>query len=91
MLICKLVSHLHLHLIALHIDKRGVDEGVHVLSLSYKGLGSDLLVREVVWHSGLTVGHVDLESSVSCMSVENQFSFFWMHVGFHRLFLTLCL
>ena len=66
----------HLHLVPHQVHFRGVDIRVHILSLCYNWLRLYLLLREILWHSRLTVRHIDLESGVARLSIQHGLDLF---------------
>ncbi len=55
---------------------------MYVFPLSYDLLLLDVLFRKMVWHTSLTVRHVDLESIVPGSCVQHDFRLFWVHRAF---------
>ena len=72
-LIDQLAFQFHFHFMAHHIDFRGVDIRVHILTLSDGRFTLDMLSLEIFRHSRLAVRHVDLECRISCLSIQHEF------------------
>ena len=73
-LVAEFIPELVFHLVTKQVELRRVDEGMHLPSVWYDWLWSDLVSREEFRHAGLAVRHVYFESCVSRSSVQHYLS-----------------
>lgn len=74
-LVAEFIPELVFHLVTKQVELRRVDEGMHLPSVWYDWLWSDLVSREEFRHASLAVRHIDFEGCVACSSVKSYLSF----------------